>query len=174
MDHEHDEEPSEDDEGGELDPRDREDIEADLEDLEAMRIVFEPQGTRGVVIACPDCGSNHYYDWDLLKENLVHMLDTGEARMHEPAYEPKEEDYVLWDYGKGYVDALADSGVDPSRRMAVNACPWCSAELDAAFTYCPRCGRTLGPVRVYRELVDGGMEEQDARALLNRAGFDPF
>ena len=45
-----------------IEPEDREDIEADLEDLAAMRGVFEPQGTRGVVIACPDCGSNHYYD----------------------------------------------------------------------------------------------------------------
>lgn len=164
----------EDEEPQELDPRDREDIQSDLEDLEDMREMFEPQGTRGVVIACPDCGSNHYYDWELLRENLEHMLETGEARMHEPAYEPREEDYVLWDYGKGYIDALADAGVHPGRRVELAACPWCESPLEPAFTFCPQCGRSLGPARVYRDLLDRGMEEREARALLARAGFDPF
>ena len=81
-----------DDEPRELDPEEREDIEADLEDLSGMQQVFEPQGVRGVVIACPDCGSNHFYEWDLLRENLEYMLQSGEPRMHEPAYEPREDD----------------------------------------------------------------------------------
>src|SRR5437868_7007968 len=96
------EEPEENDEPQELEPEEKANIEADLEDLGAMREVFAGQQVRGVVIACPDCNSNHYYDWELLKENLEHMLDTGEPRMHEPAFEPKEDDYVQWDYGKGY------------------------------------------------------------------------
>ena len=162
------------DEEQELDPQEREDIEADLEDLDDMRGIFEPQGTRGVVIACPDCGSNHYYDWDMLKENLVHMLKTGEARMHEPAFEPREEDYVLWDYGKGYVDALADAGVEPGRRVDLGACPWCDGPLEASFTYCPHCGRSLGPARMFQELLDRGVDEREARAMLTRAGFEPF
>jgi Family of unknown function (DUF5319)/zinc-ribbon domain len=174
-DHEHDHEHSDDDEEPtELDPREREDIEADLEDLEAMRLVFEEQGVRGVVIACPDCGSNHYYDWDLLRENLEHMLATGEPRMHEPAFEPREQDYVQWDYGKGYVDALADVGIEPGRRIEVKECPWCRAELGEDFTFCPRCGRSLGAVRLLQELVSAGMEEREAKALLVRSGFEPF
>ena len=166
-------EPTEPNEGEplELDPQEREDIEADLEDLVGMRVVFEQQAVRGVVIACPDCGSNHYYDWDLLKENLEHMLKTGEPRMHEPAFEPREQDYVQWDYGKGYIDALSDVGIEPGHRVELTECPWCAAALQPEFTFCPRCGRSLGPVRLYRELLGTGLDEREVKALLVRAGF---
>jgi hypothetical protein len=169
-------EPGEPNEGEplELDPQEREDIEADLEDLVGMRAVFEQQSVRGVVIACPDCGSNHYYDWDLLKENLEHMLKTGEPRMHEPAFEPREQDYVQWDYGKGYIDALSDVGIEPGHRIELTECPWCAASLQPEFTFCPRCGRSLGSVRLYYELVATGMDEREVKALLVRAGFEPF
>ena len=43
-----------------LEPQEREDIEADLGDLSAMRECFAPQGVKGVVIACPDCGTPLY------------------------------------------------------------------------------------------------------------------
>ena len=45
----------------ELSEDERESVEADLEDLDSMRAVFEAQGAKGVVIACTECGSNHYY-----------------------------------------------------------------------------------------------------------------
>ena len=169
-----DEDDERDEEQQELDPSERDDIEADLDDLGQMRVMFEPQGVRGVVIACPDCGSNHYYDWDLLRENLKHMLETGEPAMHEPAFEPREEDYVQWDYGKGYIDALSDAGLDPNRPVTLKACPWCDARLDEGFAFCPQCGRLLAPARLFRELVEGGMDEREARGLLSRAGFEPF
>jgi hypothetical protein len=152
----------------------RESVEADLGDLDSMRGVFETQGAKGVVIACADCGENHYYGWELLRENLEHMLETGEPRMHEPAFDPKEDDYVAWDYAKGYVDALADAGLDPETQIRVDACAWCDAVVEPSFGFCPRCGRTLATVRLYRELVDRGMEDQEARRLLIRAGFEPF
>ncbi len=158
----------------ELDAEERENIEADLEDLQAMREVFGPQGVKGVVIACPDCGSNHYYEWDLLRENLEHMLETGEPRMHEPAFEVREEEYIQWDYGKGYIDALADHGLEPDRRIEVTRCPWCETPLQEHFAFCPRCGRSLGAVRLYRELVERGLDEREVRAILVRAGFEPF
>ncbi len=157
-----------------LEGEERENIRADLEDLEAMRGVFEPQGTKGVVIACPDCGSDHYYGWELLKESLEHMLSTGEPRMHEPAFEPKEEDYLLWDYAKGYVDALADTGLNGAPGVDVRSCPWCEAPIEPHFAYCPRCGRQTAPARLLAELVGRGMEEREARALLVKAGFEPF
>jgi hypothetical protein len=94
-----------------MDPREAFVIKEDLADLARMRSVFEKHGIRGVVIECPDCGSDHFYAWDLLKESLEHLLGTGEARMHEPAFEPKEDQYILWDYGKGYVDALDEHGL---------------------------------------------------------------
>src|SRR5213080_4744241 len=175
----------EDDEGqeeGEEDPEagrplpddERESVEADLEDLDAMRTAFEPQGAKGVVIACTECGSNHYYGWELLKESLEHMLDTGEPRVHEPAYQPREDDYVVWDYGKGYVDALADAGLDGGSRIEVTSCGWCETPVEPHFSFCPKCGRPMAVLRLFKELLDRGMDERDVRAVLLRAGFEPF
>jgi hypothetical protein len=157
-----------------LEGEERKNIEADLDDLKGMRATFEAQGMKGVVIACPDCGSDHYYGWDLLRENLEHMLETGEPRMHEPAFEPKEEDYLLWDYGKGYVDALADAGLDSGQPVEVTACAWCDTPVEPHFAYCPKCGRPTAPARLLAELVARGMDEREARALLVTAGFEPF
>ena len=103
------------DEPIELTAAERRDIEADLSDLGSMRAVFSPQGVKGVVIACQDCGANHFYEWELLRDNLEHMLSSGEPRMHEPAFDLVEEEYIQWDYGKGYIDALADTGLQPDR-----------------------------------------------------------
>ncbi len=157
-----------------LDAAEQEDVRADLEDLRAMRGLFAPQGVKGVAITCPDCGENHFYEWDLLRDNLEHMLQTGEPRMHEPAYEVREEEYIQWDYGKGYVDALADAGLEPDRRIQVTRCPWCETPCEDFYLYCPRCGRSLAALRLYRELVDRGLDEREIRALLVRAGFEPF
>jgi predicted RNA-binding Zn-ribbon protein involved in translation (DUF1610 family) len=159
---------------GPLEGEERENIEADLEDLHAMRAAFEPQGTKGVVVACPDCGEDHYYGWELLKESLEHMLTTGEPRMHEPAFEPREEDYVLWDYAKGYVDALDEAGLDGAEAVDLQSCPWCRSPIEPYFSYCPRCGRQTAPARLLQELTGRGMDEREARALLVRAGFEPF
>jgi hypothetical protein len=152
----------------------RADIEADLDDLSAMRSTFAPNGVKGVVIACQDCGSNHFYEWELLRDNLEHMLDTGEPRMHEPAFDIVEDEYIQWDYGKGYIDALSDTGLEIGRKIEVTQCPWCETAFQPEYQFCPRCGRPLGAVRVYRELIERGMDERDARALLVRAGYDPF
>ncbi|MEX0832629.1 MAG: DUF5319 family protein [Actinomycetota bacterium] len=168
------EEPQEEEQPQGLDSEERANIEADLEDLGSMRGVFAAQSVRGVVIACPDCNANHYYDWDLLRENLEHMLEFGEPRMHEPAFEPKEDDYVQWDYGKGYIDALSDAGLEADRRVELTSCPWCQTPLDEHYGFCPRCGRNLAPVRLYHELRDRGMTEREARAVMVRAGFEPF
>lgn len=157
-----------------LPPDEREGVEADIDDLDSMRSVFEPQGAKGVVIACTECGENHYYGWELLRESLEHMLRTGEPRMHEPAYQPREDEYVLWDYGKGYVDALTDAGLSEGAGIELVACPWCEATLEPHFVFCPRCGRALAAVRLLRELVGRGMEEHEVRALMVRAGFEPF
>jgi predicted RNA-binding Zn-ribbon protein involved in translation (DUF1610 family) len=160
--------------GTPLPPEERESVEADLEDLEGMRTVFEAQGAKGVVIACSECGSNHYYGWELLRESLEHMLATGEPRMHEPAYQPREDDYVVWDYGKGYVDALADAGLEEGSRIEVTSCGWCETPVEPHFAFCPACGRPVAVVRIYRELLERGLDERDVRTLLIRAGFEPF
>jgi hypothetical protein len=158
----------------ELTPDERADVEADLHDLAAIRGLFASQGVKGVVIACQDCGANHFYEWALLKDNLENMLHTGEPRMHEPAFEIQEEEYIQWDYGKGYIDALADTGLEPDRRIEVSQCPWCETAFEPHFQFCPRCGRSLGAVRLYHEMVGRGMEEREVRALLVKAGYEPF
>jgi len=157
-----------------LEPKERQDVEADLGDLGSMRDIFGPQGVKGVVIACPDCGSNHFYEWDLLRDNLENMLRTGEPRMHEPAFDVREDEYILWDYGKGYLDALSDTGLDNRPRIEISACPWCETPMQEHYEYCPKCGRSLAPVRLFGELLDRGTDERDARALLVKAGFEPF
>jgi hypothetical protein len=157
-----------------LSSEERESIEADLEDLDAIRTVFQRQGAKGVVIACSDCGANHYYGWELLKESLEHMLDTGEPRMHEPAYQPREDDYVVWDYGKGYVDALTDAGLEEDSKIEVTACPWCETPVEPHFAFCPTCGRSMSVARLYAELLARGIDEREARSMLLRAGFEPF
>ena len=162
------------DEPYELSDAERRDIEADLDDLASMHAVFAAQGVKGVVIACQDCGQNHFYEWELLRDNLEHMLDTGEPRMHEPAWGITEAEYIQWDYGKGYVDALMDTGLQPGTQIEVSRCPWCETPFDSAFVYCPRCGRQLGAIRLYQELLARGIEEREARAMLVRAGYEPF
>lgn len=157
-----------------LSSEERESIEADLEDLDAIRTVFQRQGAKGVVIACTECGASHYYGWELLKESLEHMLDTGEPRMHEPAYQPREDDYVVWDYGKGYVDALSDSGLEEDTKIRVTACPWCETPVEGHFGFCPTCGRSMSVARLYKELLTRGIDEREARSMLLRAGFEPF
>jgi len=165
-----DEEPQ----GTGLERDEEENVRADLADLSGMLQVFNPQGVKGVVIACPDCGENHFYEWELLKENLEHMLRTGEPRMHEPAFEVREDEYIQWDYGKGYIDALADTGLEPDNRIELTRCPWCKTPTEHHFQFCPKCGRSLGAVRLYRELLQRGLEEREIRAMLVRAGFEPF
>jgi hypothetical protein len=158
----------------ELSEGDVQDIAADLSDLAAMRAVFAGQGVKGVVIACQDCGSNHFYEWELLRDNLEHMLKFGEPRMHEPAWDIAEDEYIQWDYGKGYVDALADTGLQPERTIEITQCPWCETPFREEFRFCPTCGRALATIRLYRELIERGFEERDARAMLVRAGYEPF
>jgi hypothetical protein len=162
------------DEPYELTSEERRDIAADLDDLGSMRTVFSTQGVKGVVIACQDCGANHFYEWELLRDNLEHMLHEGEPRMHEPAYDIVEEEYIQWDYGKGYVDALEDAGLEADRRIELTRCPWCEAPFAEDPSFCPRCGRSMGPARLYQELTAKGMDDRDVRALLVRAGFEPF
>lgn len=92
-----------------LRPHEREDVLADLADLEVFRTLLEPLGVRGMSMECGDCGEPHYVAWDLLHANLRQLLEDGRPRVHEPAYGPDPEDYVSWEYARGYVDGVIDS-----------------------------------------------------------------
>jgi hypothetical protein len=173
----------------ELDPDERESILEELEDLGALRELFEPRGFRGVMITCADCGEDHYYDWDLLKESLEHMLETGEPRMHEPPFEPDADSYIAWEYGRGYLDAKAESDrseteAPPTDEVPATTwleertrCPYCRGRLGAkAFEewgYCPFCGISLAPLRLADALHARGLSEEEIIELLDSCGFEP-
>ena len=60
---------------------------------------------RGLVVMCEDCREDHYHDWEMLRANLLQLLLDGTVRPHEPAVDPRPDDYVTWDYCRGYADA---------------------------------------------------------------------
>ena len=55
----------------------RQDVLEDLSDLEIYQALLSPTGIRGLVIECEDCHEPHYFDWDLLRGTLRHLLDSG-------------------------------------------------------------------------------------------------
>lgn len=95
-----------------LTPAEREEIVADLVDLDSFRLLLEGRGVRGLVVDCQDCEEPHYFAWDLLRANLQHLLDAGETRVHEPAHAPDPSDYVSWDYACGYAAAVLEAADD--------------------------------------------------------------
>jgi hypothetical protein len=92
-----------------LSPDEREDVLADISDLEVYRALLEPRGVRGLVVDCDDCDEPHYFGWDLLRSNLRHLLDEGRTRVHEPAFAPDPAEYVSWDYARGYSDGALEA-----------------------------------------------------------------
>lgn len=87
----------------------RQDVLEDLADLEIYQALLAPIGIRGLVIECEDCHEPHYFDWDLLRGNLRHLLTSGRPRVHEPAYDPDPDHYVTWEYARGYADGVHDT-----------------------------------------------------------------
>ncbi len=92
-----------------LSPHEREEILAELGDLDVFRTLLEPRGYRGLVVDCEGCAEPHFFDWDLLMGNLRHLLDEGRTRVHEPAYAPDPSSYVSWDYARGYADGVYET-----------------------------------------------------------------
>lgn len=83
-------------------------IEEDLADLAVYEALLGHRGVRGLVIICDDCDEDHFHDWEMLQANLRQLLVDGTMRPHEPAYQPRPEQYVTWDYCRGYADAAMD------------------------------------------------------------------
>jgi hypothetical protein len=93
----------------ELTDSDRSEILADLADLAVYQALLSGRGVRGIVVDCTDCGEQHFHEWSLLRASLQQLLDEGQMRPHEPAYDPDPAHYVTWEYCRGYADAtLAD------------------------------------------------------------------
>src|SRR5665213_3691294 len=89
-----------------LSPHDREEILVDFEDLELFQTLLEPRGVRGLVVECGECEAQHYFAWELLRQNLRQLLDIGNVRAHEPAFDPDPAEYVAWDYAQGFVEGV--------------------------------------------------------------------
>ena len=90
----------------------REDVLADLEDLEVFQALLDPRGVRGLVVDCQDCAEPHFFAWDLLRANLRGVLDGGQPHVHEPAFSPDPADYVSWDYARGFADGVLTADED--------------------------------------------------------------
>jgi len=124
----------------------------------------------------------------MLRESLEHILEHGEPRMHEPAFEPAPDEYVGWEYGRGYLDAVAESDADETEAPSGDArkapwvgdrtrCPYCRARLASRawdeWGYCSFCGASLSPLRLVDALTARGWSEEDVSALMDECGFEP-
>jgi hypothetical protein len=87
-----------------LGEEEREALRQDLLDVQVLKEVLGGKGIKGAVFFCPDCDEDHYLAWDLLAGNLQELLDAGESPVHEPAFDPDPNDYVSWDYARGFLD----------------------------------------------------------------------
>jgi hypothetical protein len=110
-----------DDENDPLTADERQDVLEDLADLAIYQALLTPLGVRGLVIECEDCHEPHYFDWDLLRGNLRHLLDSGRPRVHEPAFNPDPDHYVTWEYARGYADGIHDALADAAEDGALSA-----------------------------------------------------
>ena len=87
-----------------IDADEREALQQDLVDVQVLKEILGTKGIRGVVFYCPDCDEDHFLAWDLLAGNLQELLNAGESPVHEPAFNPDPNDYVSWDYARGFLD----------------------------------------------------------------------
>jgi len=162
----------EDDDPRPLDDHESAMVRQDLVDLDSFEKTFEPEGYRGVSLYCNDCGEEHYYPWQMLRENLKVLLDTGETPVHEPAFAPDPDQYVPWEYARGYVDALHDVGV--TERIELERCPRCRLKFKdsvRAGNFCPRCGQPLVAARLFEALEQRGIDGDAAVQVMREAGF---
>jgi hypothetical protein len=147
-------------------------VSQDLDDLDAFEQVFAGEGVKGVSMFCHDCDEEHFYRWELLRNSLELLLETGEIPVHEPAFQPNPDDYVPWEYARGYVDALRDAGVD--QRTSVDHCPRCGLHLTdtlASANWCPRCAAPLLAARLRIALGDIGIGTAATNRVLRSIGL---
>lgn len=89
-----------------LSEQEREDLRHDLDQLTRFEQSLSPTGIRGICVDCSDCEEVHYFDWALMRANMLALLGEGRINTHEPAFAPDHERYVSWDYAAGYADAV--------------------------------------------------------------------
>lgn len=154
-------------------------VRRDLDDLAAFRQTFEPEGFKGVSLFCADCVEEHFYEWDMLEHNLTALLESGETPVHEPAFDPRPDEYVDWEYAQGYLDGLADAGAPAmaGATLDTGSCPFCGSTLPEGgthATFCQHCGQHLAPARIAEHLLARGWSREDVAELLRSARVPPM
>lgn len=122
----------------------REALSRDLVDVQVLKELLAPKGLKGAVFFCPDCQEDHFLTWDLLAGNLRELLEQGESPIHEPAFEPDPNQYVSWDYARGFLDGYESYGQE---------------ELGEA------------TLRLVVELKDRGLSPEEVLAILSTCGL---
>lgn len=92
-----------------VEPLSEEERVAVIRDLALVREFKEVLGPRqilGIYFLCEDCDQMHYYDWDIMEQNMIASLNGELPPVHEPSAQPDVEAYVPWDYALGYLDGL--------------------------------------------------------------------
>ncbi|MDP9226606.1 MAG: DUF5319 domain-containing protein [Actinomycetota bacterium] len=102
-----------------LEEDERDLLRQDLVDIRALREMLGSKGLKGAVFFCPDCEEDHYLTWDLLEGNLEQLLQRGESPVHEPAFDPDPEEYVSWDYARGFLDGYESFEEEDFSNLAV-------------------------------------------------------
>lgn len=133
------------DEEAPMDEEERELLQQDLVDVQTLKSLLGPRGIKGTVFYCPDCSEDHYLTWDLLTSNLAELLSQGESPIHEPAFNPDPDEYVGWDYARGYLDGYTSYEDEELAELA---------------------GRLSG------ELTEKGWNTVDIKGLLATIGLD--
>lgn len=151
----------------------REALQQDLVDVKTLKTVLGRQGIKGVVVFCPDCEDHHYLGWDLLAGNLQQILESGRPPVHEPAWEPNLEEYVSWDYARGFLDGYETY---PGEHTGEYNCGYCGNPLPQGgydWPYCPSCGKELAALNLILELRRDGWSGKRIAELMERCGFEP-
>ena len=86
----------------------REEVLSDLTDLEVFRELLEPQRRARAGRGLPGVRGDALLRLGPAARQPRHLLDLGRTRVHEPAYSPDPDQYVTWDYARGYADAVCD------------------------------------------------------------------
>ena len=104
--------------------RSGEDIAGRPDDLAAMRAAFSTQGRQGRRDRVPGLRPE-----PLLRVGAAagqpgaHAAPSANRGCTSPPSDIAEDEYIQWDYGKGYVDALTDTGLEPGRHDRGDAVP---------------------------------------------------
>lgn len=159
------------DEYGPIDAAEREALSQDLLDVRTLKAVLASRGIRGVYVFCPQCDDDHYLGWDLLAGNLQQILESGTTPVHEPAWEPNPDEYVSWDYARGFLDGYESY---PEDRSGPEACLYCGnhlGEQPGDWAYCPYCGKDFAPIKLLLTLRRQGWDQQKIAAVFDECGF---